>query len=199
MRKFFQVAVKVIAPVCLVCNSLSSYAVDGYAGLDLSLSNETANIGVYSLRETTDELTVLGADYFFNQPGDNFIDVFGSISRKGIADNPNLEVGVKGKVFYVNQDRDEATGYGVMLGATARYWLPTEFPVSIAGDFLYGPPIVVFEDAENAVEYEIRGEFQILPSAVAYVGFRNLTVDFDQRNNHELDKNVHIGVNVAFQ
>lgn len=191
LKKWFLVA-------GLTALSGTAFAVDGSAGLDISLSNETGNIGLYSLRETPQELTNLGVDYFFNQPGDYFVDVFGSISRKGMGGNQNLELGVKGKVFYVSQKKDKKTGQGLMLGVTGRYWLPTEMPAAIAADFIYAPPIVSFGDAENAHEFNVRGELRILPSAVAYIGFRQLAVDFPTRY-HELDKNVHIGVRIAFQ
>lgn len=175
-----------------------SYAVEGHAGLDLSLSNETGNIGVYSLRETSLEVTTVGAEYFFNEPGDHFIDIFGAISRKGMLDNDNLELGIKGKVFYVDQNKNGQSGQGLLLGLTARYWIPAEMPVSVAAEYLYNPPIVAFGDVDSSSEFIVRGEVRMLPSVVAYVGFRKLVVDFDKRDNHELDKNVHIGVNVAF-
>lgn len=178
--------------------SASALAVEGNAGVDLSLSNETGNIGIYSLRETPQELTNLGVDYFFNQPGDDFIDVFGTLSRKGMLENNNLELGIKGKVFYVSQDRNGLEGHGLMLGVLGRYWLPTEVPSAIAADFVYSPPITTFGKADYAHETNVRAEMRILPSAVAYVGFRQLVVNFPTRN-HELDKNVHVGVRIAFE
>lgn len=178
--------------------SMHANAVSGSAGVDLSLSNETGNLGLYSLKETSQELTNLGVDYFFNQPGDYFADVSGSLSRKGMLENNNLELGIKGKIYYVSQKKNSQEGHGLMLGVLGRYWLPTDIPSAIAADFIYSPPITTFGNAEYAHEANVRAEIRILPSAVAYVGFRQLVVNFPNRN-HELDKNVHIGVKIAFQ
>jgi len=177
--------------------SWNAHAVDGHAGIDISLSNETGNIGVYSTKESAQELTTVGVNGFFNEPGDRFVDAFGTITRKGLGGNANLELGIKGKVFYVSQKRDSKTGQGLMIGVAGRYWLPAEMPVAIAADFVYAPPIVTFGDADSANEFNVRGEVRILPSAIAYVGFRQLVVNFPGRD-HELDKNVHVGVKISF-
>lgn len=189
---------KTICATAIMGASCSSVlANDGHMGLDFSFSTESANIGLYSLKETPEELTNLGVDYFFNQDDDFFLDVFGSLSRKGFGGDPNMELGLKGKIFYTDHKDYNQTGYGIMLGGTARYWLPTEIPVTIAGDLLYGPDIVTFEKVESALQFEIRSEVQILPSAFAYVGYRKLDVTFE-KGSKSLDNLIHIGVNVGF-
>lgn len=171
---------------------------DGHLGMDLSLSNDTANVGLYSLRESAQELTNLGVNYFFNRDGDKFADIFGSISRKGMANNENLELGVAGKVFYADDHSSNNSGYGVMLGVNGRYWLPTELPMAVGGDWLYAPPITSFSKVKNATQADVRLEARILPSAVAYVGYRSLSVEFDKHTQH-MDSSVNLGVNIAFQ
>jgi hypothetical protein len=178
--------------------STTASSEEGHIGIDMSLSNETGNFGVYSLRERPEEITNIGAEFFFNEPEDRFFSLFGTMSRKGMGDK-NLELGVKGKLYYVDQDKDGQTGQGLMMGVTARYWLPAEMPVSLAVDALYTPPIVAFADVKSALSFDAKVELRILPSIVGYIGFRSLTVDFDKRSNHELDKNVNIGVNIAIQ
>lgn len=179
-------------------SSTAAAAIDGNAGLDLSLSNDTANVGLYSLRETPQELTNLGIDFMFNNDGDRVLDLFGSIARKGLMGNQNLELGLKGKVFYLDEDKDGNNGYGLMLGALGRYWLPTSVPSAIAAEYIYAPSIVTFGDADNAYEFNVRAEMRILPSAVAYIGFRQFQVKFPKTGYHEVDGNAHIGVRIAF-
>lgn len=171
---------------------------DGHMGLDVSLSNDAANFGLYSLRESAQEITNLGVDYFFNRPGDKFLDVFGSISRKGMADSQNLELGISGKLFYADDNASPNTGYGAMLGFNGRYWLPTQMPMAIGFDGLYAPPITSFGDVKSASQGDVRLEARILPSAIAYVGYRKLSVEFKQHTQN-MDDSLHIGVNVAFE
>lgn len=175
----------------------SASAYDGHMGIDFSFSTESANVGLYSLRESPDELTKVGGEYFFNKDDDNFLDAFGSISRKGFANDPNFELGLKGKVFYTKHDNYDQSGYGVMIGATSRYWLPTEVPVTIAGDVLFAPDVVTFDQVEGAFEVEVRTEVQILPSAFAYVGYRKLDVSY-KSGSKDLDGLIHLGVNIGF-
>ncbi len=162
------------------------------------MSNKTGKLGVYTFREQAKDLTTLGAEFLFNEDNDNFVEVFGSIVRKGMVDE-NLEFGFKGKLFHVSQNHNNQDGYGLLLGVTGRYWFPTEIPIAIAADLLYNPPIVAFGNVERAVDFEVRAELRILPTAVAYIGFRKLTVDFDRRSNYNIDDGIHLGINVAIQ
>ncbi|MDX1795387.1 MAG: YfaZ family outer membrane protein [Hydrogenovibrio sp.] len=189
---------KTLIALSLGVLSYQVQANDGHIGLDLSLSNDTANVGLYSLRETDRDLTNLGVDYFFNNPGDKFVDVFGSISRKGMADNENLELGIMGKIYYVDHYKEKQTGYGAMLGINGRYWLPTEMPMSLYADALYSPSITSFNNVNSAYQADFKAEVRILPTAIAYLGYRKIGVDFD-KGQRELDSNINIGVNIAIQ
>ncbi|KUJ74292.1 hypothetical protein AVO42_02440 [Thiomicrospira sp. XS5] len=184
--------------VVLLSISYASYgAVSGYAGLDLSVSDDAAKFGVYSLKETPSDITNLGLDLFFNTQSDYFVDVFGSISRKGLLGNRNLELGLKGKLFYLDQDSNSKMGYGLMLGVLGRYWLPTPMPSAIYADYLYAPEVIVFGDAKNAYDWTIRGELQVTQNIMAYLGVRQLQAEFSS-TSHEFDGNAHVGVKIAF-
>lgn len=186
-----------LATALFFTGTSGAFANEGHMGLDFSFSTESANIGVYTLKETSQELTNLGVEYFFNKDDDYFLDVFGSLSKKGFGGNENLELGIKGKMFYTEHSDYKENGFGIMLGATTRYWLPTEVPVTIAGDILYAPGIVSFEKVDSAMQLDVRTEVQILPSAFAYVGYRKLDVTYDQ-GSKSLDDLIHIGVNIGF-
>lgn len=181
--------------------SSSSFAITGHAGVDISLSDETGRLGVYSTKESDVEHTTLGIDYFFNEPQDQMFSLKGSVLRKGFAGNDNLEAGVAGQLFYTLRDKEiknANSASGLMLGVAARYWVPAAVPVSVMGNFLYSPRIITGGDADYATETNVRGELKILPSAVAYVGFRQITMNYPGID-YELDKNIHVGVKVAFK
>ena len=196
--KLFKQLRKFILVVGMGSVSMGAYAIEGNAGLDLSLSNDAGNLGLYSLRETPHELTNLGADFLFNSKSDRFLDVYGSLARKGLLGNKNLELGLKGKLFYIDEDKNNLNGYGLMIGGLGRYWLPTEIPTAFAMEYLYAPSIVTSGDADTASEFNARVEMRILPSAVGYVGYRRLNVEFN-KSNYDVDDSFHLGVRVAFQ
>jgi len=181
--------------------STPAVSVEGHAGLDISLSDETGKIGAYSLRESEVEVTDIGAGVFFNEAKDNFLTVSGKVLRKGLGGSANLEAGVAGQVFYTSLGRSvngAELAYGLMIGGEVRYWLPASVPLALSGSFLYSPKIVTAGDADDATETNIRAEMRILPSAMAYVGFREISVSYP-KIDYELDKNMHIGIKVAIQ
>ncbi|MBD3610885.1 MAG: hypothetical protein HUJ13_00355, partial [Hydrogenovibrio crunogenus] len=74
----------------------------------------------------------------------------------------------------------------------------TEIPAAVAMEYLYGPAIGTSGDADTASEFNARVEMRILPSAVGYVGYRKLNMEFNN-TNYEVDDSLHLGVRVAFQ
>lgn len=170
---------------------------EGHMGVDLSLSEETARVGFYTLREAPRDITNLGVNALFNTDSDYMIDLFGSIAKKGLFGSPNMELGLKGKLFYLDKDSDGKNGYGLMMGALGRYWLPTSMPSAIYADYLYAPEVTVFGDARSAYEWNLRGELQMLSNVMAYVGYRKLEADFSS-GAHNLDDHFLIGVRIGF-
>ncbi|WP_373019939.1 YfaZ family outer membrane protein [Thiomicrorhabdus sp.] len=166
-------------------------------GLDLAVSDETANFGIFSQAQSPVDSTRYAAHYFYNEPGDRVYSVSAGVERKGMAGNPNLELGLKGKAFYLTQDSHDLDGYGLMLGVSGRYWLPTQSPAAISVEVLHAPEIVASGDVNSMTEMAVRAELQILPSVTGFIGFRYLTSDLTVDSNYELDKNAHIGVEVS--
>lgn len=198
MSSLWKYACRLLFAGALFNVTCSAYAyVDGYAGLDLAVSNNAAKAGIYSLKEAPNSITNLGVTGFFNTQSDYTVDTFGSISRKGLAGSQNLELGLKGQLFYLQRGLNSQMGYGLKVGVLARYWLPTSVPSAIYADYLYAPDILVFGDARNAYEWAVRGELQMTSRIKAYAGIRQLKADFST-GMHEFDGNAQIGVNIAF-
>jgi hypothetical protein len=172
---------------------------EGRAGGSISISDTTANFGVFSLKETAVDITRVGADFFFNEPGDKMLSADLKVTRKGLTNNQNLDFGVKTKAFYFLQHDTDYDGFGLMLGVTARYWIPAEMPASAFVEILHAPQIITGGKAENLTEMLVRAEVRILPKVNGYVGYRYVGTKFSgSSNTYELDSNAHIGVEVAF-
>ena len=170
----------------------------GYAGGNISVSDKSADLGVFSLKETATDVTRLGANYFYNSPGDKFIGVHLQVNRKGWVSSDNLDFGVKAKAFYLSRNKYNDDGYGLMLGLAGRYWFPTAMPMAISAEWLYSPQIITGGKAENATDARIRGELRILPKVIAFIGYRNLEAKFSTHGTHNLDSSLHIGVEGGF-
>lgn len=167
-------------------------------GLDLSLSDETANFGAFTETQTPDDTMRYAFHYFYNDPGDRMYTGSVDLKRKGLVGSPDLDLGVKGKLFAYSQKKYDTDGLGLMLGVTGRYWLKTQAPASISAEVLYGPKVVTTGDLNSAREFGIRGDMQLLSSVTVFVGFRYLEFDLKQKSDYEMDKNAHIGIEVKF-
>lgn len=166
-------------------------------GVDLSLSDESANFALFSKVESPLGSTRYSADYFYNEPGDRFYSVSGNIQRRGMAGEPNLDLGLKGKGYFFTQDDHDLDGFGLMLGVTAEYWLPTQSPASLSVEMLHSPEIVTSGDADSMTEVLVRANMQLLPSVTGYIGYRSLTADFESDSGYEFDDNWHLGVELT--
>lgn len=71
--------------------------------------------------------------------------------------------------------------------------------VGIGAHLYYAPDITSFKDARTFSESGVRLDYQILPQAFVYVGYRNIEVDIeDGAKDVELDDNAHIGFKLLF-
>jgi len=175
------------------------WAEEGYAGGNIAISNVTADLGVFSLIETSVDMTRVGANFFYNNEGDKMLSADIQVNRKGLTTNNNLEFGVKAKAFYLTQDALKDNGYGLMLGLTGRFWLPTEMPAGVFVEALHSPQIITGGNTEAVTDMLVRAEVRILPKVNVFLGYRLLSVDFSQvKDSYEFDSNAHIGVEVGF-
>lgn len=71
--------------------------------------------------------------------------------------------------------------------------------LGIGGYFYYAPDITAFQDAKTFQEGGVRIDYQLLPQAFVYVGYRNIEVDIvNGPDNVELDDGAHIGIKMLF-
>lgn len=165
--------------------------------VDLSLSNESLRLGLTKENNYSGESQVFGAEVIHTDKRGNFLSGFGSIARLGFEAAPNLDVGLKAKGFYLDPKSGGPDGYGAMLGAFARYWIQTEAPIALTGEFLMAPSILTGGKIDSAKELNLRVEVQILPTAVAYIGYRKIEMDAS-KGTYQFEDNAHIGIKLAF-
>jgi len=85
----------------------------------------------------------------------------------------------------------------VGFGGQARFALSNV--IGLGGHFYYAPEVTSFIDAKGYHEYSIRLDFKITPSAYLYLGYRNVKVRIEDRNNKvELDDDTMLGFKVYF-
>ncbi len=190
----------------LLMTSLSAQS----AGLDVALSNNTANIAFllnpYNFRAGGGSELAVGG--FVNETGDSLI--FASLMAHGVRTLPdqqyNLAAGIKllsgdievGEEFEDAAGDEEKVG-ALALGFKAGYVIPSrQNPMEISVEGFMAPKITSFSDAESYSEFNARFQVEIIPQAVTYVGYRRMQFDTNDFNNVRLDRSVHLGIKLTF-
>lgn len=99
----------------------------------------------------------------------------------------------------VGYDTDNGpSGGSVALGGFIHHNLAAANLLSIRGDLYYAPSVVSFGDGEQYREIGVRLEYQLVDQASVYLGYRNIEVDFDGRNDVDIDESANIGMIMQF-
>lgn len=205
---------KVIASLALLlgCSSVTA------GGLDLALSNETANLVVtldrdpfYSERNIEDaggaEIALGG---FINEKGDNLLHA--SLLARGIRQSVRSQYQVSAGMKLIggeielsaeeaNSDTSEAETVGALaLGFQAGLLLqPSNYnPVELSFEGFFAPSITSFSDAERYGEVSARLQVEIMPRARAYIGYRRMRFDTNDYSNIRVDRSAHFGLAISF-
>ena len=203
---------KMAMAVLLLAAPASAWA----GSLDLSLSNQTANL-IYSFNEDVlnpqqaampaggSELTL---GLFYNESSENM--VYGTLMARGYRQSTNSQYQVSagmrllgGSLAVVEEsDRrteDETIG-ALALGFQAGLLLkPAQYnPVDITFEGFYAPSIASFFDAERYGEVSVRLQVEIMPRARTYIGYRRIRFDTNDYTDVALDRSAHFGLNISF-
>ncbi len=170
------------------------------AGLDLALSDESANlqllINPYGLASGNSEIAIGG---LINDVDDVLF--FASIMARGPRQSNNAfyALGAGMKIYGGNLDIDQSVGalaIGARIGILV---VPHRVnPVDFVIEGFFAPSITSASDTEKL--WEVSGKFQleIVPAARVYLGYRLVKMDTKEYGKVELDDNIHLGINISF-
>ena len=159
-------------------NYLSQVSSFGYGGAD---------IGFGALINEDDD--IMGTGYILVS-GSNTGDVRGL----------HFGVGAKGYIGTLDGPNGQldADGGAVAIGARLRYVFSSSMPFAVLGEVYYAPDVTSISDYDGLTEYRLAAELEVTPSARAYIGYRNLEVEFDNYADYEVDDAAHIGIRFEF-
>jgi hypothetical protein len=161
--------------------------------LDINLHDEALR-ATYAVIPPARRGVEVEIGHYFNED-DQFITHLGMhVSGENWSQRGVFDIGLGGRLVYVNTDPfDEAA---LAVGMRLRF-SPVQ-RLGVGGSIYYAPQIVTFMDGENYQEATLSVDYQVLPQAFVYVGYRNIEVDFDKAKDVELDDKVHIGMRLLF-
>ena len=132
----------------------------------------------------------------------NMLGDFGLLVQDELGDNApgfSVGVGIKGVVAKVTGNSTIVSSTTALaLGGLVRYSPPATQRLGVVGEVYLSPNIVTFGVANRYVESNVRVEYEVIPQAVAYVGYRRIEFGINNRPNEILDEGVNLGVRISF-
>ncbi len=198
-----------LAAVALVIGAHSTSQAEG---LDLALSDDTANLFVIlnpfsprsnlplgGVRDRAPRGSELALGGFVNEAGDNLFHA--TIMARGVnrAGGTQYKLGAGMKLVGGDLDVDETVS-ALALGFQTSVLLANTNtnPIDFTFEGFYAPGITSFSDALSYTELAARLQVEIIGQARAYVGYRRLTFETNDFGDQRLDRGVHIGLNITF-
>ncbi|MFO7593240.1 MAG: YfaZ family outer membrane protein [Pseudomonadota bacterium] len=102
-----------------------------------------------------------------------------------------------GRAYFSSSDQGDMAA--LAFGGALRF--SPVHRVGVGGHVYYAPDITSFMDIKSFRETGVRVDYQILPQAFVYLGYRNIEVDLEDNlggHNFELDDDAHIGFKLLF-
>lgn len=106
--------------------------------------------------------------------------------------------GLGGRMLYLNSDVANADGYALALGGFFNYTLTAHNRIGFGGDLYFAPEILSGGDAEGYLEFGAWLGYNILRDATVYVGYRDISADFEQASGVTLDSGLNVGFRLRF-
>ncbi len=132
----------------------------------------------------------------------NMLGDFGLLVKDELGDKaPGFSVGVglKGVIAQVSGNTSTANNVSALaLGAMVRYSPPTISRLGFVGQMYLSPNIITFGDADRYVETGARIEYEVIPQAVVYLGYRRIAFDLKSEPRATLDEGATVGVRMSF-
>ena len=168
------------------------------AEVDLSLSNDTVlaryvmPISYSGYGRTDMDFGVLytEADDFMGSAG---IEMMGEAGSHA----PGMHAGVSIKGYVVSLDSGDDVA-SVTLGGKVWYVPPTMTRIGLKAQINFGPDVTTFGDAERFWDFNTRAEYEVLPEAAVYLGYRKVETRLERKVDVDLDKGWHIGLRMTF-
>ena len=150
-----------------------------------------ASMGRDTLGKSEMHLGVLYADK------DNFLGDFGLLVKDEIGNNaPGVSVGVGIKFVAGRANASDASA--LALGGQVGFQPTNDRRFTVVGQVYASPTITSFGEAKRYIETAARLEYEIIPQALAYVGYRTTRFDLKTQPKAKLDDGLHLGVRMTF-
>jgi hypothetical protein len=185
-----------LVSVALLAVSATAFA----DAVDINLNDTSAQLQYKAAMGGTNlGKSELDMGVLYNQKN-NLLGEVGILVKDDVGGNaPGVSVGVGLKALSARIATVNANASALAVGGMVRYSPPAERRLAFVGQLYLSPNIITFGGANRYLETGARAEYEIIPQAVVYLGYRNIS--FNMKNsgrNATFDEGVNIGVRMAF-
>lgn len=184
----------------LVSVSLLAVSATAFAdAIDINLRDTSAQLQYKAaLGGTNLGKSELGMGVIYNQKN-NLLGEVGILVKDDIGGNaPGVSVGVGLKALSARIKPVNMNATALALGGMVRYSPTSERRLGFVAQLYLSPNIITFGGADRYLETGARVEYEIIPQALVYLGYRNISFNLKNGANATFDEGVHIGVKMTF-
>ena len=167
--------------------------------VDINLSNDVAQFQYLApMGHIGQGKSEFHMGFLYNNSNDGLADA-GIMVMNGDGSVSGVALGVGVKALTATVDRNNSLA--LAIGGRVRFSPLADNRLGVVGQVHLAPDIVTFGDADRFVQTGVRLEYEILPQAVAYVGYRKIKFGNKEAApapDELLDEGAHIGVRIAF-
>jgi hypothetical protein len=134
--------------------------------------------------------------YLYTNDKNSFADL-GILVKNEVGSNaPGVTVGVGIKGLLAKGQNYDASA--LAIGGLVRFAPFPDKRFGISGLLYLSPNIVTFGDADRYVETGAKLDYEVIPQAVVYLGYRKIAFNLNLSSDATLDEGAIIGVRVSF-
>lgn len=183
---------------------LAASSIAGADSLDFSLNDEAVRlVYAHNLDTATKGLSIDGGWLYTSEievdgtkvdSSENLFHLGMMVSGENWSEKGSFDISVGGRMAYTSPDDGDLLS--LALGGDVRF-SPME-RVGFGGHLFYSPAILSFMDSDGYMEYGLRVDYQLLPQAFAYLGYRMVEMDVEDGPDVEFDNSFNIGLKMMF-
>ena len=165
--------------------------------LDINLRDSSAQLQ-YSASMGRDTLgkSELHLGVLFSNK-DNFLTDLGLLVQDEVSSNaPIVAVGFGLKALAGRAQASDVAA--VAIGAQVGVKPFPDPRLNFVGEVFVSPKILSFSEATRYIETSARIEYEIIPQAVAYIGYRSTRFDLKTKPIAKIDDGLHVGMRMMF-
>ncbi len=161
--------------------------------IEFDIQNDILGLNYENSESTLVEGIGVEAGFLIRESESSLFHLGLNVSGQNQSETNTFDIATGGRIYHLSES-DRAFN-AIAIGGKIRF-SPIE-RVGLSGHLFFAPDIATFGDANSMSDIVIRGDYQIIPQAFAYIGYRHIVVNFSGKDA-KIDNKFHIGLRLLF-